>query len=57
MIDLGEMLDYLEALKVNEKYVTVYHLIEALFDKFPDGISFKEFMEHAQFLLGDIHTD
>jgi len=56
LIDLNEMLDYMEGLKVHNKYITIFTLIDKLASQFPNGISFKEFMEHIQFMLGDTKT-
>lgn len=55
-INLVEMLNYLESLKVHEKYRTIYTLIERLLEKFPKGISFKEFMEYVQFMMGEVES-
>ncbi|CAG9313542.1 unnamed protein product [Blepharisma stoltei] len=55
-INLFDMIGYLESLKVNEKYPTVYTLIERLQNQFPKGISFKEFVEYIQYSLGDGET-
>lgn len=54
VIDLNQMLNLLEVLKVNERNSTVFHLIEQLYDEFPDGVTFKNFMEHTQVLVGDL---
>ena len=56
IIDLNEMLDYMEGLKVHNKFITVFSLIDKLSAQFPNGISFKEFIEHIQFMLGDTKT-
>lgn len=57
IIQIGDMLDYLESLSVNSKYSTVFNLVARLEKEFPDGINFKEFLEHAQFLLGGIEDE
>ena len=56
IIDIQEMIDALAVLKVDEKYRSIFNLFIKLKDEFPKGISFKEFMEHLQFLLGNIEN-
>jgi Ca2+-binding EF-hand superfamily protein len=56
IIDIQEMISALSVLKVDEKYRSIFHLFEKLEQEFPNGISFKEFMEHLQFLLGNINN-
>lgn len=54
IIDLSEMIEALAVLKVDEKYRSIFNLFKNLEAEFPKGVTFKEFMEHLQFLLGNI---
>lgn len=54
IIDLAEMIEALAVLKVDEKYRSIFNLFKNLEAEFPKGVTFKEFMEHLQFLLGNI---
>lgn len=56
IIDLQDMLTYLQGLRVHEKYFTIYSMIQRLAREFPKGISVKEFLEHVQWMFGDIET-
>ena len=56
IINLQDMLTYLQGLRVNEKYFTIYSMIQKLAREFPKGISVKEFLEHVQWMFGDIET-
>ena len=56
IIDLQDMLTYLQGLRVHEKYFTIYSMIQRLAKEFPKGISLKEFLEHVQWMFGDIET-
>ena len=56
IIEIQEMIDALAVLKVDEKYRSIFNLFIKLKNEFPKGISFKEFMEHLQFLLGNIEN-
>ena len=56
IIEVREMIDALSVLKVDEKYRSIFHMFEKLETEFPNGITFKEFMEHLQFLLGNINN-
>ena len=56
IVNIKQMIKYLEDLKVDESYPTVFKLMLRLDEEFPRGASFKEFMEHAQFFFGDIET-
>ena len=56
IIQIEEMIEALAVLKVDEKYKSIFNLFHKLKEEFPKGISFKEFMEHLQFLLGNINN-
>lgn len=56
IINLQDMLTYLQGLRVHEKYFTIYSMIQRLAREFPKGISVKEFLEHVQWMFGDIET-
>ena len=56
VVNIKQMIKYLEDLKVDESYPTVFKLMLRLDEEFPRGASFKEFMEHAQFFFGDIES-
>ena len=56
IVQLTEMIEALSVLKVDEKYRSIFNMFKKLELEFPKGISFKEFMEHLQFLLGNIEN-
>lgn len=53
IIELNEMIEALAVLKVDEKYRSIFNMFKNLENEFPKGVTFKEFMEHMQFLLGN----
>ena len=56
IINLKDMISYLQGLRVHEKYFTIFSMIQRLDKEFPKGISIKEFLEHIQYMFGDIET-
>ncbi|OMJ75071.1 hypothetical protein SteCoe_22766 [Stentor coeruleus] len=56
IIEIDEMIEALAVLKVDEKYRSIFNLFRNLKKEFPKGVTFKEFMEHLQFLLGNIEN-
>lgn len=54
IVNLSEMVEALAVLKVDEKYRSIFNMFKNLELEFPKGVTFKEFMEHLQFLLGNI---
>jgi Ca2+-binding EF-hand superfamily protein len=56
IIQIGEMIEALAVLKVDEKYRSIFNLFKRLEDEFPKGVTFKEFMEHLQFMFGNIEN-
>ena len=56
IVNLSEMIEALAVLKVDEKYRSIFNMFKNLENEFPKGVTFKEFMEHLQFLLGNIEN-
>jgi Ca2+-binding EF-hand superfamily protein len=56
IIDITQMIDALAVLKVDEKYRSIFNLFKRLAEEFPKGATFKEFMEHLQFMIGNTET-
>ena len=56
IINISEMIEALAVLKVDEKYRSIFNLFKSLETEFPKGVTFKEFIEHLQFLLGNIEN-
>ena len=56
IVNLSQMIEALAVLKVDEKYRSIFNMFKNLENEFPKGVTFKEFMEHLQFLLGNIEN-
>jgi Ca2+-binding EF-hand superfamily protein len=56
VVMLDEMLRFLEASGINEKYPTVYSIISKIAEVNPKGVNFKNFMEAYQGMLGNVDT-
>lgn len=56
IVDLGEMLEYLEDLRVDKNYGSIFYMLKKVYGEFPKGATYKEFIEYAQFYLGDGST-
>lgn len=56
MIQMSEMLEFLETMGIPEKYPTIYSILSKISEANPKGINFKAFMEAFQALLGNVDT-
>lgn len=57
LININDMIDFMEGLRIDKKYPTVFNLVESVLELQPsDGINYKEFLEGLQHYIGDTKT-